>query len=323
MTTLTILDAVRNSLMLEMSKDKSVVILGQDVGKNGGVFRATDGLQQTYGKSRVIDTPISEAAIAGMTLGAAAAGLKPVAEIQFSGFLYGCVDHILNHISRIRTRSQGRFTAPLVIRTPYGGGIRALEHHSESYEALYAHIPGLKVVIPSTPTNTKGLLTAAIRDPDPVLFMEPKRVYRAIKEELDEKKEVVTPLGQAHVEVKGNDLTLISWGAMMKECRNVVRDSQHDIELIDMQTIYPYDKETIINSAKKTGRVVIVQEAHRSGGFASELSQCLNESCLYHLEKPVRRITGYDVPFPLFQNEQRYMPHEPHINSVIDEVMSQ
>lgn len=257
-----------------------------------------------------------------MTLGSAAAGLKPVAEIQFSGFLYGCFDQLLNHIARIRTRSQGRFSASLVIRTPYGGGIRALEHHSESYEAIYAHIPGLKVVIPSSPSNTKGLLTAAIRDPDPVLFLEPKRVYRAIKEEVDEKKEFVTELGKANIEVKGNDVTLISWGAMMKDCRNVVRESSYDIELIDMQTIFPFDKDTIVASAKKTGRVVIVEEAHRTGGFASELSQTLNESCLYYLEKPVIRVSGYDVIFPLSKLEQQYLPHEQHILAAIKKVMS-
>ncbi len=323
MTIMTILDAVRHTLDREMQRDKNVVVLGEDVGKNGGVFRATDGLQKKYGINRVIDTPISETCIVGMALGAAAAGMRPVAEIQFDGFVHGAMDQLLNHVSRIRTRSRGRFSAPMVVRAPYGGGIHALEHHSESFEALYAHIPGLKVVIPSSPLTTKGLLAAAIRNPDPVMFLEPKRIYRAIKEDVPEKKDITMELGKARVEAKGNDVTLISWGAMMKECRQVVIESKYDIELIDMQTISPFDRETIEKSVNKTGRVVVVEEAHRTGGFASEIIQSINEHCIYHLESAPVRVSGYDVVFPLFQLEDAYMPHVKQIQFAIEKVMGQ
>jgi len=239
MPKLNIIQAVNLALQQEMKKDKSVLVLGEDVGVDGGVFRATDGLFEKY-KGRVFDTPLSEAGIIGTSIGLAAQGFKPVVEVQFSGFMYPGFDQIISHAARMRTRSRGRYTCPMVIRSPYSGGIRALEHHSESFEALYAHIPGVKVVIPSGPYNTKGLLIAAIRDPDPVIFLEPKRVYRAIKEEVPEKQYEI-PLGQCNVVEEGNDVTVISWGAMLRTTKQALANSKVDAELIDVQTIYPLD----------------------------------------------------------------------------------
>jgi len=239
MAKLNIIQAVNEALKQEMKKDDAVLVLGEDVGVDGGVFRATDGLLNEFGEKRVFDTPLSEAGIVGASIGLAAKGFKPVAEIQFSGFIYPGFDQIISHAARIRTRSRGRYSVPMVIRSPYSGGIRALEHHSESMEALYIHIPGLKVVIPSTPYNTKGLLTAAMRDPDPVIFLEPKRVYRAIKEEVPEKQYEI-PLGQCDVVQEGNDVTVISWGAMLRTVKQAVEDTEFDVEIIDVQTLYPF-----------------------------------------------------------------------------------
>jgi len=292
-----IVQAVTMGLRQEMARDKNVIVLGEDVGVNGGVFRATDGLQKEFGADRVIDTPLAELGIVGASIGMAVNGMKPVAEIQFSGFVYAAFDQLLSHAGRIRMRSRGRFTCPLVLRTPYGGGIRALELHCESGEALFSHIPGIKMVIPSNPYDTKGLLAAAIRDPDPVIFYEPMRIYRAIKQDIPE-KEYIVPIGKANIVQEGNDLTLIAWGAMVKTCSDAIEklNNKYSVELIDLRTINPYDAETIINSVKKTGRCVIVHEAIRTSGFAAELIASINEKALLSLEAPVARITSPDVP---------------------------
>jgi len=321
MPKLNIIQAVNLALQQEMKKDKSVLVLGEDVGVDGGVFRATDGLFEKY-KGRVFDTPLSEAGIIGTSIGLAAQGFKPVVEVQFSGFMYPGFDQIISHAARMRTRSRGRYTCPMVIRSPYSGGIRALEHHSESFEALYAHIPGVKVVIPSGPYNTKGLLIAAIRDPDPVIFLEPKRVYRAIKEEVPEKQYEI-PLGQCNVVEEGNDVTVISWGAMLRTTKQALANSKVDAELIDVQTIYPLDTKTIIDSVKKTGRVVIVHEAPRTGGLGAEIIAEIMDKAIFNLQVPVQRVTGYDTVFPLFKLEKQYLPDEGKVEVALQKVMAQ
>ena len=318
-----IVQAVTLALRQEMQRDKNVVVLGEDIGVNGGVFRATDGLQKEFGTDRVIDTPLSELGIVGTAIGMAVNGLRPVAEIQFSGFMYAAFDQLISHASRIRMRSRGRYSCPLVVRTPYGGGIRALELHCESGEALFAHIPGLKMVIPSNPYDTKGLLAASIRDPDPVVFYEPMRIYRAIKQDIPEESYLV-PLGKASVIQEGDDLTLISWGAMVKTCQDAFEklDNKYSVELIDLRTIYPYDSETIINSVKKTGRCVIVHEARKTSGFAAELIADISEKALLSLEAPVVRVTAPDVPYPLYKLENYYLPNVNRVLKAIDKVMS-
>ena len=321
MPKLNIIQAVNLALQQEMKKDKSVLVLGEDVGVDGGVFRATDGLFEKY-KDRVFDTPLSEAGIIGTSIGLAAQGFKPVVEVQFSGFMYPGFDQIISHAARMRTRSRGRFSCPMVIRSPYSGGIRALEHHSESFEALYAHIPGVKVVIPSGPYNTKGLLIAAIRDPDPVIFLEPKRVYRAIKEEVPEKQYEI-PLGQCNIVEEGNDVTVISWGAMLRTTKQALANSKVDAELIDVQTIYPLDTKTIIDSVKKTGRVVIVHEAPRTGGLGAEIIAEIMDKAIFNLQVPVQRVTGYDTVFPLFKLEKQYLPDEGKVEIALQKVMAQ
>ena len=318
-----IVQAVTMGLRQEMARDKNVVVLGEDVGVNGGVFRATEGLQKEFGSNRVIDTPLAELGIVGASIGMAVNGLKPVAEIQFSGFVYAAFDQLLSHAGRIRMRSRGRFTCPLVLRTPYGGGIRALELHCESGEALFSHIPGIKMVIPSNPYDTKGLLAAAIRDPDPVIFYEPMRIYRAIKQDIPE-KEYIVPIGKANIVQEGNDLTLIAWGAMVKTCSDAIEklNNKYSVELIDLRTINPYDAETIISSVKKTGRCVIVHEAIRTSGFAAELIAAINEKALLSLEAPVVRVTSPDVPFPLAKLENYFLPDVNRIIKGIEKVMS-
>ena len=321
MTKINIIQAVNQALQQEMKKEKSLLVLGEDVGVDGGVFRATDGLYKEFGENRVFDTPLSEAGIIGTSIGLAAQGFKPVAEVQFSGFMYPGFDQLISHAARLRTRSQGRFSCPMVVRSPYSGGIRALEHHSESMEALYAHIPGLKVVIPSTPYNTKGLLTAAMRDPDPVIFLEPKRVYRAIKEDVPEKQYEI-PLGQCDVVREGNEVTVVSWGAMLRTTKQALADIRYDAELIDVQTIYPLDTKTIINSVKKTGRLLIVQEAPRTGGLSAEITAEILDKAITYLQAPVERVTGYDTIFPLYKLEQQYLPDEGKIKAALQKVMT-
>ncbi len=320
MPVLNMVQAINLALRQEMKKDKRMVILGEDVGKNGGVFRVTDGLQKLFGEERVVDTPLSEIGIVGSAIGMAANGLHPVAEIQFSGFLYSPFDQIISHAARTRTRSRGRFSCPLVIRCPYGGGIRGLELHCESPETILAHTPGIKVVVPSRPYDAKGLLISAIRDPDPVIFLEPMRIYRAIKEEVPE-KEYTIPLGKANILKEGTDITVISWGAMMKYTQEALSKTNYSAEIIDLRTISPLDTETIINSIKKTGRCLIVHEAAKTCGLAAEIIAQINEKALLHLEAPVERVTGPDVPYPLYKLENYYLPDEKRILRGVERAM--
>jgi len=319
---LNMVEAIDQALTQEMERDPTVVVLGEDVGKDGGVFRVTDGLVERYGESRVIDTPLAESGIVGFAIGMAIGGLRPVAEIQFSGFVYPAYDQLISHAARFRNRTRGQRTVPLVVRMPYGGGIRALEHHSESMEAVFAHIPGLKVVIPSDPYEAKGLLTAAIRDPDPVVFFEPARVYRAIKTEVPEEQYTI-PLGKAHVVRGGADVTLISWGAHVRTIREAAErlsaDRGYDVEVIDLRTLSPFDSETVTRSVAKTGRAVVVQEAPISGGFASEVSAQLMEREILHLRAPVKRVAGFDTVPPLSKLEDYY---QPSVDRVVDEVIA-
>jgi len=323
MANLNIVEAVNLALLQEMKKNKNVILLGEDIGVNGGVFRATDNLQKIFGKNRVIDTPLSEEGIIGTAIGLAVYGMRPVAEIQFSGFLYAAFDQIVSHAARIRNRSRGRFTVPLVIRTPAGSGIRALELHGEQEESIFAHTPGLKVVIPSTPYDTKGLLTAAMRDPDPVIFLEPMRLYRAIREEVPE-KDYIIPLGKAKIAKEGTDLTILAWGAMVKATLDAIEKVQgkYSIEVIDLRTIYPFDTETVINSVKKTGRVIIVHEAPKTSGFGAELIATINEKALLDLEAPIERVTGLDTPMPFAKLEREYIPDEAKIIIAVEKVMN-
>ena len=318
-----IVQAVTMGLRQELAKDKNVIVLGEDVGLNGGVFRATDGLQKEFGPDRVIDTPLAELGIIGVSIGMAVNGLRPVAEIQFSGFMYAGFDQLLSHAGRIRMRSRGRYSCPLVVRAPYGAGIRALELHCEYGEAIFSHIPGLKVVVPSNPYDTKGLLAAAIRDPDPVIFYEPMRIYRAIKQDIPE-EEYIVPLGKANIVQQGDDLTLIAWGAMLKTCTEAIEklNNKYSVELIDLRTINPYDAETVISSVKKTGRCVIAHEAVRTSGFAAELIAAINEKALLSLEAPVVRVTSPDVPLPFAKLEGYFMPDVNRVIKGIEKVMS-
>jgi pyruvate dehydrogenase E1 component beta subunit len=316
--------AINLALDQEMGRDESVVALGQDIGVNGGVFRVTDGLLEKYGEQRVIDTPLAESAILGTSVGMAIAGLRPVSEMQFSGFSYLMLGQLEGHAARFRARTQGKMTVPLVVRMPYGGGVRALEHHSESHEATFAHVPGVKVVIPSTPSSARALLVSAIRDPDPVVFMEPKHSYRAFREEVSEEEQTIE-LGKAQIVQEGGDLTLVSWGAMMRRTSQAAEAVQKrrglSIELIDLMTISPLDGDTISESVQKTGRCVIVQEAPRSFGPASEIIATINDKALMYLEAPVRRVTGYDLTMPYFARENMYLPTVAVIERAIEETI--
>lgn len=294
----------------EMQHDESVVVIGQDVGANGGVFRATQGLQERFGKDRVQDTPLAEATIAGMSVGMATHGLKPVAEIQFMGFLYPALDQIVNHMSRMRNRTRGRLTCPVVIRMPHGGGIHAPEHHSESTETMLCHIPGIRVVCPSSPARAYGLLLAAIRDPDPVMFLEPVRLYRAVRQEVADDGQAL-PLDTSFVLREGTDITLVTWGAMTVETLRAANELQAlgiSAEVIDLATISPIDEKTILESVSKTGRVVIVHEAARNVGVGAEIAALIAEHVLFDLLAPVRRVTGYDTVVPLYKLEHDYIP---------------
>ncbi|QMS84505.1 alpha-ketoacid dehydrogenase subunit beta [Candidatus Xianfuyuplasma coldseepsis] len=309
MAVMTVLDAINKTLFEQMEKDETVVTFGEDVGFEGGVFRVTKGLQQKFGKDRSFDTPLAESAIIGGAIGMAVNGLKPIPEIQFSGFVLPAFNQIVAHAARYRNRSRGVYTLPMVIRMPYGGGIRALEHHSESIEAMFASVPGLKVVIPSTPYDAKGLLTAAIQDPDPVIFMEPKRIYRAFKQEVPE-TEYKVPIGKAKVVQKGEDITVVAWGALVREVEKAMKLLENDnisVELIDLRTIQPYDKETIINSVQKTGRFLVVHEAVKSFGPGAEMISTVNEKAFLYLEAPPTRLTGHDVTVPLPKGEHHFM----------------
>jgi len=312
-----LVQAVNSGLKCAMADDEKVVVLGEDVGLDGGVFRACEGLLKQFGPKRVMDTPLAESGIIGVSAGMAVAGLKPVPEIQFSGFLYMALGQLINHVSRIRNRSRGAFTCPVIIRTPYGGGIRALEHHSESMEAIYVHTPGLKVVIPSSPYDAKGLLISAINGNDPVVFMEPSRLYRAIREEVPDGSYTI-PLGKAKVVKEGNAVTVISWGSMLQQAKLALKHTDVDVELIDLRTLKPLDVEAIISSVKKTGRCIIVQEAPRTGGLASEIIALINEQALLSLKAPVSRVAGFDTAFPLYKLEDYYLPGTERIINAIE-----
>ncbi len=319
MAEMTLLQAINNALDQQMEKDDTVVVFGEDAGFEGGVFRVTAGLQKKYGEDRVFDTPIAEAAIVGSAIGMAINGLKPVAEIQFSGFVFPGYNQIVTHMARMRNRSRGKYGVPAVIRMPYGGGVRALEHHSESLETLFAHIPGLKLVIPSTPYDAKGLMTAAIKDPDPVIFMEPKRIYRAFKQDVPE-KEYEVKIGKARVVKKGDDMTVVSWGAMMRETQKALKALEKeniDVELIDLRTIAPLDFDTVINSVKKTGRLLVVSEQVKTLSIASELITRANEEAFLHLEAPPMRVNGHDITVPLPKGEHHHMVDEKRIAHAI------
>lgn len=310
MSAITLLEAVTLALAYELEHDKNVLVMGEDVGKNGGVFRATEGLQARFGAKRVIDTPLAEAMIAGLGIGMSSQGLKPVCELQFMGFIYPALDQILSHAARLRNRTRGRITCPMVIRAPFGGGIRAPEHHSESTEAMFAHIPGLRVVIPSSPIRAYGLLLAAIRDPDPVIFLEPKRIYRMIKQDVVDNG-VALPLDTCFVLKEGRDVTLISWGASIHETMLSARRLEEEgisAEVIDVATIKPLDIDTILQSVSKTGHCVIVHEAARTGGVGGEIMAQLMEKAWDVLRSPVQRVTGYDTVMPYFKKENLYLP---------------
>ena len=307
---ITLIEGITQALAYEMRNDQTVVVLGEDVGVNGGVFRATAGLSATFGTDRVLDTPLDETTIAGLTVGMASQGMKPVAEAQFDGFMYPMVDFIVCHAARMRYRTRGRLHCPMVLRVPWGGGIRAPEHHSEANESIFTNVPGLRVVMPSSPARAYGLLLAAIRDPDPVIFMEPKRIYRAYKELVPDDGEAL-PLDVCYVLRDGSDVTLVTWGAQVKEtleAADALAENGISAEVIDVATLTPLDFETIAESVAKTGRCVIVHEACKTAGFGAEIAARLAEESMYDLVAPVERVTGYDTHIPLFRLEMKFLP---------------
>jgi len=323
MAEVALVEAVNMALARAMADDENVVVLGEDVGANGGVFRATVGLQERFGKERVIDTPLAEPLIAGMSVGMSAEGIRPVFEMQFMGFIYSAIDQMISHASRMRNRTRGRLTCPLVLRAPYGGGIHAPEHHSESTEALFAHMPGLRVVIPSSPARAYGLLLAAIQDPDPVVFLEPKRIYRLIKQDVEDNAEVL-PLDTCFTLREGKDITLVTWGACVHETMQAADELDKkgiSAEVIDVATIKPLDMQTILESVEKTGRCVIIHEAARTCGVGAEIAAQLAEKGLMFLLAPVQRVTGYDTIMPLYRNELSYMIDSTRIIETVQQTM--
>ncbi len=323
MATLTLVQAINQALDQEMARDESVVILGEDVGLNGGVFRVTEGLQAKHGAHRVVDSPLDESGIMGAAVGLAMAGMRSVPEIQFEGFLGPAYDQLVNHAGRYRTRSRGAITVPMTVRVPVGGGIHAPELHSDSPEAIYSHHKGIKVVMPSTPYDAKGLLTSAIRDPDPVIFFEPKRVYRSFREEVPE-DEYTIPIGEAKVVSEGDDVTVVTWGAPVFQCLAAMDELPEDVsmELIDLRTIYPIDIDCIVESVKKTGRCVVVHEAPKTAGMGAEIATLIQEHCFLHLEAPVQRCTGFDTIMPYYKLELDYLPESPRIQKCIEECLA-
>jgi pyruvate dehydrogenase E1 component beta subunit len=317
--------ALNLALQQEMRKDDRVIVLGEDVGVDGGVFRVTDGLIDEFGEQRSVDTPLAESGIVGLSIGMAAYGLRPVCEIQFSGFSYLAFHQIESHAARLRWRSQGLCEVPMVVRAPFGGGVRALEHHSESREAYYAHTPGIKMVIPSGPRNARELLISAIRDPDPVVFFEPKALYRAFREEVPDEEEIL-PIGKSQIVREGNDITLVSYGAVMRptlEAAQGLRDKDGvEAEVIDLLTISPLDDELFTQSVRKTGRAVVVHEAPRSFGPGAEIVSRLMEKSFFYLEAPIARVTGFDIPIPLFSRELDYIPGKARILAAARKVLS-
>ena len=321
MATLTLVQAVRDALLSEMTRDERVVLMGEDVGFNGGVFRATEGLQKEFGEERVMDTPLAESGIIGMAMGMALNGMRPVPEIQFMDFIYPAFDQIVSEVAKIRYRSGGGFTCPMVIRTPYGGGIRGGHYHSQSSEAYFTHTPGLKVVVPSNPYDTKGLLISAIRDEDPVMFLEPKRLYRSVKGEVPEEAYTVE-IGKANVARPGRDVTILAWGAMVPvalKAAELCGPRGADCEVVDLRTLVPLDEETILESVRKTGRVVIVHEAPKTCGFGAELAALIAEEAILSLEAPILRVAGFDTPFP-YTLEHVYMPDAERVALAVGKV---
>lgn len=323
MTEITLIEAINQALAYEMQQDEDVVLLGEDIGINGGVFRATQGLQQRFGCERVLDTPLAESMIGGLAVGMAAQGLRPVAEFQFMGFMYPALDQIINHAARLRNRTRGRLSCPIVYRAPYGAGIHAPEHHSESTEAIFAHIPGLRVVIPSSPARAYGLLLAAIRDADPVIFLEPSRIYRLVKQQVADTGEAL-PLDKCFILRTGTDITLIAWGAMLQETMKVAHTLETQgisAEVIDVATIKPLDMPTILTSVEKTGRCIIIHEAPLTGGVGAEIAAQIAEKGLLFLQAPIKRVTGYDTIVPYPRLEQFYIPNEARIMDAVKSVM--
>lgn len=322
MAKMNIIQAVNDALRLEMKRDKRVVILGEDVGKFGGVFRATSGLQEEFGGDRVVDTPLSEGGIIGTAIGMAVYGLRPVPEIQFSDFIFPAFDQIVNEAAKSRYRSGGQFPCPMVIRTPYGGGIRGGHYHSQSPEAYFIHTPGLKVVVPSNPYEAKGLLLSAIRDDDPVIFLEPKRVYRASRGEVPE-GEYTLPLGKAEVVQKGKHITAVAWGSMLHTLTQAAKETEKEgisLEIINLRTLMPWDQECVLESVKQTGRCLVVQEAPKTCGFAAEILATVTEKVFFSLQAPVKRVTGWDTPFP-YTLENEYLPSVPRIVAACKNMM--
>ncbi|HEX6479907.1 MAG TPA: alpha-ketoacid dehydrogenase subunit beta [Ktedonobacteraceae bacterium] len=321
---MTMIEALNAALTLELERDKRVVVFGQDIGVNGGVFRVTEHLQSKFGEERVFDTPLSESAIIGSSIGMAIYGLRPIAEIQFAGFLFLCMNQLVSQAARIRFRSAGAYTCPLVVRAPYGGGVRTPELHSDSLEGVFLQTPGMKIVIPSNPYDAKGLLASAVADPDPVLFLENIKLYRSFRQETPEEHYTI-PLGKANIVQQGTDVSLFAYGAMVPLAREAAKQAQHEmgtsVEVIDLRTIWPLDEETIVTSVEKTGRAIIVHEAPRAGGVGAEVTAVINEHCLYSLLKPVGRVTGYDTPYPVPGQEDYYLPSMPKVMTALRQVM--
>jgi len=321
---MTMIEAINSALELELERDARVVIFGEDIGTNGGVFRVTEHLQERFGETRVFDTPLAESGIIGTAVGMAIYGLHPIAEIQFAGFLYVSMNQLVSQAARIRYRSGGAFTCPLVVRAPYGGGVRTPEMHSDSLEGIFLQTPGFKVVIPSNPYDAKGLLAAAVADPDPVLFLENIKLYRSFRQETPQEHNTI-PLGQAKVVHKGNDVSIFAYGAMVNVALEAAKQAQQEAdtscEVIDLRTIWPLDEEAIVRSVEKTGRAIVIHEAPRAGGIGAEVTAIINEKCLYSLLKPVGRVTGYDMPFPVPGVEDYYIPTPGKLLTAIRDVM--
>lgn len=322
MAMLNLVETIRITLEQEMIKDKSIILLGEDIGKNGGVFRVTEGLWKKFGDERVIDTPLAEVGIIGVSIGLALAGIKPVPEVQFDGFSLAMLDQLYNHAARIKKRSQGRYSCHFVLRIPHGGGIKAYEHHSESLETFFCHIPGLKVLAPSRPYNAKGLLISALYDSGPVIFLEPKKVYRSIKEDVPEGFYTL-PIGKAEIVQKGKDITILAWGALQRTVWQAVEElvDKYSIEIIDLLSLSPLDKETILNSIKKTGRCIIVQESPITCGFGAELAAMIQQEAILNLKAPILRVAAPDAPVPLARLENYYIPDKEKIKKAIEEIM--
>lgn len=317
---MTMIEAINSALTLELERDKRVVLFGEDIGANGGVFRVTEHLQEKFGEERVFDTPLAESGIMGTAVGMAVYGLRPIAEIQFAGFIYVCMNQLVSQAARIRYRSAGAFTCPLVVRAPYGGGVRTPEMHSDSLEGLFLQTPGLKVVIPSNPYDAKGLLASAVADPDPVLFLENIKLYRSFRQETPAEHYAI-PLGQANRVQEGTDVSIFAYGAMVNVALEAAKKSDMSCEVIDLRTVWPLDEEAIVASVEKTGRAIVVHEAPRAGGIGAEITAIINEKCLYSLTKPVARVTGYDTPFPAPGVEDHYVPTSGKVLTALKEVM--